>query len=101
MFAKISLTAAFLLLMAPPIACASNRNATNPASGSPASQAGIVVAQDNPAIGTNDNDKNQNADGTQMNADGTQMNADGTQMNDQNAAGGDDQQAQPNGDNNQ
>jgi hypothetical protein len=109
MFAKISLTAAFLLLMAPPIACASNRNATNPASSSPASQAGIVVAQDNPAIGTNDNDNNSDSDASDNDNNGDSndnddnQNADGTQMNEQNAAGGDaDQQAQPNaGDNDQ
>jgi hypothetical protein len=109
MFAKISLTAAFLLLMAPPIACASNRDATNPASSSPASQAGIVVAQDNPAIGTNDNDNNGDNDANDSDNNGDSndnddnQNADGTQMNEQNAAGGDaDQQAQPNaGDNDQ
>jgi hypothetical protein len=108
MFAKISLTAAFLLLMAPPIACASNRDATNPASSSPASQPGIVVAQDNPAIGTNDNDNNSDNDASDSDNNGDSndnddnQNADGTQMNEQNAAGGDDQQAQPNaGDNDQ
>ena len=108
MFAKISLTAAFLLLMAPPIACASNRNAANPASSNSAWQAGIVVAQDNPAIGTNDNDSNSDSDASDSdnNADSNDnddnQNADGTQMNEQNAAGGDDQQAQPNaGDNDQ
>jgi hypothetical protein len=108
MFAKISLTAAFLLLIAPPLACASNRNAANPASSSPASQARIVVAQDNPAIGTNDNDNNSdNSDATDNDNNGDandnddNQNGDGTQMNEQNAAGGDDQQAQPNGDNDQ
>ncbi len=110
MFAKISLTAAFLLLMAPPMACASNRNATNPTSSSPASQAGIVVAQDNPAIGTNDNDNNGDNgdnDASDNNGDSNDnddnQNADGNQMNEQNAAGGD-QQAQPDangGDNDQ
>ena len=99
MFAKISLTAAFLLLMAPPFARASNRNATNPASSGPASQLGIVVAQDaQPNIGTNDNDNNNDSNDNDDN-----QNADGSQMNEQNAAGGD-QQAQPDangGDNDQ
>ena len=104
MFAKISLTAAFLLLVAPPIACASNRNATNPASNSPASQAGIVVAQDNPAnLGTSDNDNNTDSDASDNDNDSDSndnddnQNADGSQMNEQNAAGGDDQPAQANG----
>ena len=87
MFAKISLTAAFLLLMAPPFACASNRSATNPASSSPASQPGIVVAQDNPAnVGTNDNDNNNSdsdASDSDNNSDSNDnddnQNADGTQ----------------------
>jgi hypothetical protein len=110
MFAKISLTAAFLLLMAPPIACASNRNATNPASSGPASQLGIVVAQDaQPNIGTNDNDNNTDSDASDndnnndANDNDDNQNADGSQMNEQNAAGGD-QQAQPDangGDNDQ
>jgi len=102
MFAKISLTAAFLLLVAPPIACASNRNATNPASSSPASQAGVVVAQDaQPNIGTSENsndsdsDASDNDNDSDSNDNDDNQNADGSQMNEQNAAGGDDQQAQP------
>jgi hypothetical protein len=104
MFAKISLTAAFLLLVAPPIACASNRNATNPASSSPASQAGIVVAQDaQPNIGTSENsndsdsDASDNDNDSDSNDNDDNQNADGSQMNEQNAAGGDDQPAQANG----
>jgi hypothetical protein len=104
MFAKISLTAAFLLLVAPPIACASNRNATNPASSSPASQAGIVVVQDaQPNIGTsensndNDNDSDASDSDSDSNDNDDNQNADGSQMNEQNAAGGDDQPAQANG----
>ncbi len=104
MFAKISLTAAFLLLVAPPIACASNRNATNPASSRAASQAGIVVAQDaQPNIGTsensndNDSDASDNVNDSDSNDNDDNQNADGSQMNEQNAAGGDDQPAQANG----
>ena len=107
MFAKISLTAAFLLLVARPIACASNRNATNPASSRAASQAGIVVAQDaQPNIGTsensndNDSDASDNDNDSDSNDNDDNQNADGSQMNEQNAAGGDDQPAQANGDDN-
>ena len=67
MFAKISLTAAFLLLVAPPMACASNRNADQSRVDSPlgASQPGIVVAQDDPAnVGINDNDNDNDNDAT-------------------------------------
>jgi hypothetical protein len=108
MFAKISLTAAFLLLVAPPIGCASNRNATSPASNARASQPGIVVAQDNPAnVGTSDNDNNSDSDASDndndkdndsdSNDNDDNQNGDGSQMNEQNAAGGDDQPAQANG----
>jgi hypothetical protein len=104
MFAKISLTAAFLLLVAPPIACASNRNATNPASSRAASQAGIVVAQDaQPNIGTsensndNDSDASDNDNDSDSNDNDDNQNADGSHIIYQNAAGGDDQPAQANG----
>lgn len=104
MFAKISLTAAFVLMVAPPMACASNRGATNLASSTRASQAGIVVAQDSPpSVGTSDNDNNSDSDASDNDNDSDSndnddnQNGDGSQMNEQNAAGGDDQPAQANG----
>jgi hypothetical protein len=77
MFAKISLTAAFLLMMSPPIACASNRDAASFASmTSHANQParGMVLAQDaQPDLGTSDNgsdnDSNDSADDDQDNGD--------------------------------
>jgi hypothetical protein len=79
MFAKISLTAAFLLMIAPPIACASNRDAASFASmTSHANQParGVVLAQDaQPNLGTsdngsdNDNDSNDSADDNQDSGD--------------------------------
>ena len=77
MFAKIGLTAAFLLMIAPPIACASNRGAASSASmthhaNQPAR--GMVLAQDaQPNLGTsendNDNDSSDSADDNQDNGD--------------------------------
>jgi hypothetical protein len=77
MFAKISLTAAFLLMMSPPIACASNRDTAGLASmTSHANQParGMVLAQDaQPDLGTSDNssdnDSNDSADDDQDNGD--------------------------------
>jgi hypothetical protein len=79
MFAKISLTAAFLLMVAPPIACGSNRDAagygsmTRPANQHPGA---MVLAQDaQPNLGTadndndNDNDSNDSADDKQDSGD--------------------------------
>ncbi|HZC46981.1 MAG TPA: hypothetical protein VE243_10935 [Candidatus Acidoferrum sp.] len=98
MFAKISLTAAFLLMMTPPIACASNHDATNPASiALPADEsptAGIVVAQDANGIyegnQSNQENENENENGndneTNENADENQ-NADGTETDQENTAG--------------
>jgi hypothetical protein len=87
MFAKISLTAAFLLMVAPPIACASNR----PSMARTTNQLphGMVLAQDaQPNLGTsdnnNDNDSSDSADDNQ-NADSSQTNQNGA---------GDDQQIQ-------
>jgi hypothetical protein len=84
MFAKISLTAAFLLMVAPPIACASSRNAGSRAPMQVPLR--MVLAQDSePALGTsdndNDNDSNDSADDNQ--------NADSNQTDQQNAAGDD------------
>jgi hypothetical protein len=103
MIPKISLAAAFLLMMAPPMACASNRDAANSAPitcRTPQSASGIVLAQDGqdgqPSMGTtendndsdnagdNDNDSNDNADDNQ-NADNGENGDNG--QTDQNAAG--------------
>lgn len=93
MFAKISLTAAFFLMAAPPVACASNWVASKPppAVAKVFQPVGIVVAQDadsNSAASDdngndNDNDSNDNADDNQNDND-----------QDQNTAGND-QNAQP------
>jgi hypothetical protein len=89
MFAKISLTAAFLLMVAPPIACASNHDAARPASTTrSASQLarGMVLAQDaQPNLGTADNG-NDNESDSDDSADEQQDNAD-NQADQQNAAG--------------
>jgi hypothetical protein len=107
MIPKISLAAAFVLMMAPPMACASNRDAANSAPitcRTHQSPAKIVLAQDGqdgqPSMGTTDNDNdNDNADDNDNdndNADGNQnaenQNADNGQngdtgQTDQNAGG--------------
>ena len=105
MIPKISLAAAFFLMIAPPIVCASNRGTANSAPitcRTRQSPSGIVLAQDgqngqtsmgttdndndndNDNSGDNDNDSNDNADENQ-NADNGQ-NADTSQA-DENAAG--------------
>ena len=97
MFAKISLTAAFVLMAAPPIACASDRDAarlapiTLQANQRPL---GMVLAQDSPpALGTsenendNDNDSNDSADDKQ--------DSDDNQTDQQQNAGGNDQPIPP------
>ena len=99
MIPKISLAAAFVLMMAPPMACASNRDVSNSAPmtcRTHQSPAKIVLAQDGqdgqPSMGTTDHDNdndNDNADGNQnaenQNADNGQ-NGD-TGQTDQNAGG--------------
>jgi hypothetical protein len=113
MIPKISLAAAFLLMMAPPMAYASTRDAANSAPitcRTHQSASGIVLAQDGqPSMGTtendndndnngdNDNDANDNADENQnadngQSADNGQNGDDG--QTDQNAAG-DNQQIPP------
>jgi hypothetical protein len=84
MFAKISLTAAFLLMVAPPIACASNRpstaRTTNPLPHS------MVLAQDaQPNLGTSENDNDNDNDSTDSDDD-KQDNGD-NDADQQNAAG--------------
>jgi hypothetical protein len=84
MFAKISLTAAFLLMVAPPIACASSRNAGSRAPMQLPLR--MVLAQDSePALGTSDNDNDSDSNDS---ADDNQ-NADSNQTDQQNAAGDD------------
>ncbi len=85
MIPKISLTAAFLLMVAPSLACASNRDATNPAPiirQAHESPLSMVVAQENqPNVGTSDNDND--------NANNSNDSADDNQNDQQNAAGND------------
>jgi|HubBroStandDraft_6_1064221.scaffolds.fasta_scaffold264376_1 hypothetical protein len=110
MIPKISLAAAFLLMMAPPMACASNRDTANSVPityRTHQSPSGVVLAQDgqdgqssmgttdndsnSDSAGDNDNDSNDNADDIQ-NADNGQNGDNG--QTDQNAAG-DNQQIPP------
>ena len=92
MFPKISLAAAFFLMVAPPMACASNRDGVNPAvitRQAHQSPLCMVVAQDdqsNAGESDNDSDSNESADENQ--------NADGNQTEQQNAPG-DDQPTPP------
>ena len=86
MFAKISLTAAFLLMVAPPIACASNRDAASMTRRANQPARGMVLAQDvQPNLGTSDNDNNNDNDSTDS-ADDNQDNGD-NDADQQNAAG--------------
>ncbi len=96
MIAKISLAAAFLLMVAPAMASAANRDAANSAPialrahGSPL---GIVVAQiSQPNIGASDN-SDDNDNNTDSNEADDNQNADSIQSDQQNAAGYD--QANP------
>ena len=119
MIPKISLTAAFLLMIAAPMACASSRAATNPAPitcQAHEAPLGMVVAQNAAGVyemnqegaadnsndsdsNSNDNaDANQSADASQ-NADGNQ-NADGDQNADGNQNADGDQTDQQNADGN-
>jgi hypothetical protein len=96
MNAKISLTAAFLLMAMPPIACASIGDAANPVRMScqaQVSRAGTVLAQDNDSNSDasdsdNDKDDKDNDDDNDSNdsADNSQNNAD-TQTDQENGAG--------------
>ncbi len=92
MIPKIGFAAAFVLLVAPPMACASTRGLANPAPMTrQAFRPPLVVAQegtsdsDNSSDSDNDSDSNDSSDDNQ--------NGDGSQM-DQNAAG-DDQPVPP------
>ena len=90
MIAKISLTAAFLLMVAPAMACGSTRDAVNPAPTAlhaHESPVGIVVAQSQMGTGTADNDNdNDNDANSNDNADNDQ-NGDNNQFEQQNATG--------------
>ncbi|WP_333650402.1 hypothetical protein, partial [Candidatus Binatus sp.] len=83
MIAKISLTAAFFLIVAPPMACASNRDATNPApmtSQAHESPLGLVVAQDDqPNVATSDNDNDNGNDSDSNDSADNNQNAGGDQ----------------------
>ena len=91
MFAKISLTAAFLLMVAPPIACASNRSAPSMTRQANQLPRGMALAQDGqpnfgqPNLGTSDDDNNTDNDSTDS-ADDNQDNGD-NDADQQNAAG--------------
>ena len=86
MIPKISLTSALFLMVAPPMACASNREATSPAPitrQAHAAPPGMVVAQDDQSnLGTsnNDNDSNSN-DSADDNQTDQQSAADNDQSN--------------------
>ena len=86
MFAKISLTAAFVLMVAPPIACASNRPST--ARTTNQLPHGMILAQDaQPNLGTSENDNdNDNDNDSSDSADDKQDNGD-NDADQQNAAG--------------
>jgi hypothetical protein len=94
MIPKISLAAAFVLMMAPPMACASTRDAASRAPITCQAQVSpldMVLAQDDPpSMGTTNNDSdndNSDNDNDSDSADDNQ-NADGNQT-DQNADGED------------
>jgi hypothetical protein len=100
MIPKISLVAAFFLMVAPPMACASNSVAANPAPimrQAHRSPVGIVVAQDQSSAGVTNNDSDSDSDSndsdTNDSADDNQ-NGDASQMDPQNGAG-DDQPVPP------
>ncbi len=92
MSAKISLTAAFFLIAAPSMACASTRAVANAAPmtcRAHQSQPGTVLAQDEqPSMGTTNSDDNSDSesDANENDNDNSNQNADSDQT-DQNAAG--------------
>ena len=98
MIPKISLAAAFLLMMAPPMACASNRDAATSAPiarQTHESPLGMVLAQDGqPAVGATDSDDDNSNDNDNDNDNDSNDSADDNQngdtnQTDQNAAGDD------------
>ncbi len=95
MLAKISLTAAFFLMAAPPLACASFRDAgrlsstTRPSNQSPV---GVVLAQDDQQnVGTSDNDNDNDNDNDSTDSDDDKQDSDDNQADQQNADGTDQQ----------
>ncbi len=98
MIPKISVAAAFLLMVAPPMACASNLGAATPAPMTRAahrSPQGIIIAQDSQSsAGTTDNDSDNDNDSDSNDSADDNQNGDSSQMNQQNSAG-DDQPVPP------
>lgn len=94
MIPKISLTAAFLLLVAPPMASASNRAPlTCQAHESPL---GIVVAQDAQSnLGTDSDSDNNDSDNDSNDNDSDNQNGNSNQMDQQNSTGNDQPAAVP------
>jgi hypothetical protein len=91
MIPKISLTAAFFLLVAPPLACASNHGLTHTRQTRQA-PARMVVAQDTqPSVGTDaGTDSDSNSDSSDSSDDNQNaQGSDGNQGDQQNAAGND------------
>jgi hypothetical protein len=88
MFAKISLTAAFLLMIAPPIACASNRDTASMTRHANQPARSMILAQDaQPNLGTSENDNdNDNDNDSNDSADDKQDSGD-NDADQQNAAG--------------
>jgi hypothetical protein len=103
MIGKISLTAAFLLIAAPPMACASTRDAasrapmTRPAQDSP--RCTVVAQQDPSNVGAtdndNDNDNSSDNDNDSNDNGNDNQNADGSQMDQPQNDGGDEQVIPP------
>ncbi|MGA9724208.1 MAG: hypothetical protein WBQ86_17235 [Candidatus Binatus sp.] len=95
MIPKISLTAAFLLMVAPPMASASTRDAANRAPlacQAHESPLGIIVAQDaQPNLGTDSDSDNNDSDNDSNDNDNDNNN----QMDQQNATGNDQPAAVP------
>jgi hypothetical protein len=92
MLAKISLAAAFFLMVAPPLACASFGDAARLAPTTrPANQSaiGVVLAQDSQQnLGTSDNDNdNDNDNDSSDSADDDKQDSDNDQADQQNADG--------------
>jgi hypothetical protein len=99
MIPKISLTAAFLLMVAPPMASASTRDAANRAPltcRAHQSPLGIVVAQDaQPNLGTDSDSDNNDSDNDSNDNDNDNQNDNNNQMDQQNANGNEQPAAVP------
>jgi len=101
MIAKISMTTAFLLMVAPPMASASTRDAANRvplACQAHESPLGIVVAQDaqsNLGTGTDSDSDNNDSDNDSNDNDNDNQNDNNNQMDQPNATGNDQPQPLP------